>query len=125
MEPTNTMYPTATNRPGNGSDTGRLAPHAPDTDGLARDFRSFIADVEGVVKQAQHLSGDGALLARQKLEEKVSQAKVKLESARVAAAEHAMRSVEATGTYVRREPMKALGIALAVGAVVGLLLSRR
>ncbi|HSD54812.1 MAG TPA: DUF883 domain-containing protein [Burkholderiales bacterium] len=99
--------------------------HRTDPDRIARDFQGFVTDVEGLLKNAQHVSGEGVALARAKLEEKVAQAKVRLDAARAAAAEEAGRALAATGGYVRREPLKALGIAAAVGAAIALLLARR
>jgi ElaB/YqjD/DUF883 family membrane-anchored ribosome-binding protein len=117
MEPNARIFPT----------TGSAVPARDRTDPerLARDFQGFVADVEGLLRNAQHLSGEGVSLARAKLEEKVAQAKVKLDGARAAAAAEAGRAVAATEGYVRRQPMKALGIAAAAGAIVALLLARR
>jgi ElaB/YqjD/DUF883 family membrane-anchored ribosome-binding protein len=117
MESNAKMFPTA------GSATRSAERSAPDR--LARDLQGFVADVEGLIKNAQHLSGEGMSLARAKLEEKVAQAKVKLDGARAAAAIEAGRAMAATEGYVRRQPMKALGIAAAAGAILALLLARR
>jgi len=117
MESNAKMFPTA----------GNAAPvhDRTDPDRLARDFQGFVADVEGLLRNAQQLSGEGVSLARAKLEEKVAQAKVKLDAARTAAAAEAGRAMAATEGYVRRQPMKALGIAAAAGAILALLLARR
>jgi ElaB/YqjD/DUF883 family membrane-anchored ribosome-binding protein len=97
----------------------------PDPERLARDFQGFVADVEGLLKNARHLSGEGLSLAQAKLEEKVAQAKVKLDGARVAAAAEAGRAIAATEDYVRRQPARAVAIAAAAGAILALLLARR
>jgi ElaB/YqjD/DUF883 family membrane-anchored ribosome-binding protein len=94
-------------------------------DRLARDFQGFVSDVEGLLENAQKISSEGVSLARAKLEEKVEQAKFKLDVALAAAAEEASRALVVTEGYVRRRPLKALGIAAAAGAVVALLLARR
>lgn len=117
MESNAKTFPTAANAmPGRGR---------PDPDRLARDFQGFVTDVEGLLRNAQHLSGEGVSLARAKLEEKVAQAKVKLDGARAAAAAEAGRAMAATEGYVRRQPIKAVGIAAAAGAILALLLARR
>jgi len=117
MESNAKMFPTA--------GSGVPARDRSDPDRLTRDFQGFVADVEGLLRSAQQLSGEGVSLARAKLEEKVAQAKVKLDAARAAAAVETGRAVAATEGYVRRQPMKALGIAAAAGAILALLLARR
>ena len=57
------------------------------TDRLVADFQTFVGDVEQLLKSAAHLPGDGLAAARSKLEEKVSQAKVRLADTGSAAAE--------------------------------------
>lgn len=92
---------------------------------VAHDFGRFIADVEQLLNSAKQLTGDSADLARTKLEEKVAQAKVTLDAVRGRAAEQADLAAAATRGYVHERPLQALGIAVAVGAIVGLLLGRR
>ena len=52
-------------------------------------------------------------------------ARVKLDAVRSTANDRAARTRATTEDYVRREPMKALGYAVAAGAVLGLMMSRR
>jgi ElaB/YqjD/DUF883 family membrane-anchored ribosome-binding protein len=98
---------------------------APDLDQLTRDFRTFVADCETLLKNATALSGAGATVARAQLSERMSAAKVKLDAVRSNANDRAARTRANTEDYVRREPMKALGYAVAAGAVLGLMMSRR
>jgi ElaB/YqjD/DUF883 family membrane-anchored ribosome-binding protein len=91
----------------------------------ARDFRTFVADCETLLKNATALSGAGATVARAQLSEKMAAAKVKLDAVRSTANDRAARTRATTEDYVRREPMKALGYAVAAGAVLGLMMSRR
>ena len=96
-----------------------------DADRLSRDFRAFISDCEALLRNAQTLSGEGAMLLRKELTRKVSDARTKLDEFRTVTGEQATRARGVTEDYVRREPMKALCAAAAVGAVVALLVSRR
>jgi ElaB/YqjD/DUF883 family membrane-anchored ribosome-binding protein len=52
-------------------------------------------------------------------------ARVKLDEVRSTANDRAARTRASTEEYVRREPMKALGYAVAAGAILGLMMSRR
>ena len=108
---------------GNISQLGKSV--APDLEQLTRDFRTFVADCETLLKNATTLSGAGATVARAQLSEKMAAAKVKLDVVRSNANDRAARTRATTEEYVRREPMKALGYAVAAGAVLGLLMSRR
>ena len=98
---------------------------SPDLENLTRDFRTFVADCEMLLKNATALSGSGAAVARAQLSDKMAAAKIKMDAMRMTAGDRAVRTRAATEEYVRREPMKAIGYAAAAGAILGLLMSRR
>lgn len=111
---------------GNGGSIAQMAKAAsPDLEQLTRDFRTFVTDCEMLLKNATTLSGAGATVARAQLSDKMAAAKVKLDAVRVTATDRAARTRATTEDYVRREPMKAIGYAVAAGAVLGMLMSRR
>ena len=95
------------------------------TDRLVSDFQTFVGDVEQVLKSATQLPSDGLAAARGKLEEKVWQAKAKLADAGAAVAETAAGARDRGEGYIRDSPWKAIGLAVAIGALFGVLLSRR
>jgi len=95
------------------------------SDRLVADFQTFVGDVEQLLRNAAHLPGDSLAAARSKLEEKVSQAKVRLADAGSAAASAAGQARDRGEDYIRERPWTMLGVAIVVGAVVGMLLSRR
>jgi ElaB/YqjD/DUF883 family membrane-anchored ribosome-binding protein len=98
---------------------------SPDLEQLTRDFRAFVADCETLLKNATTLSTAGASVARAQLSDRMASAKVKLDAMRMNAGDRAARTRATTEEYVRREPMKAMGYALAAGAILGLLMARR
>ena len=98
---------------------------SPDLEQLTRDFRTFVADCETLLKNATTLSGAGATVARAQLSDRMAAAKVKLDAMRMNAGDRAARTRATAEEYVRREPMKALGYAVAAGAILGMLMSRR
>jgi ElaB/YqjD/DUF883 family membrane-anchored ribosome-binding protein len=102
--------------------TTELSPHI---DKLAEDLRALVSDAEVLLKQVQSLSGDAAAAARVQLERKMGEVRAKLETMRAAASEQARWAVESTEGFVRREPIKALGLAAAAGLIVGILIARR
>jgi ElaB/YqjD/DUF883 family membrane-anchored ribosome-binding protein len=95
------------------------------TDRLLADFQTFVGDVEQLLKSAAQLPGDGLAMARGRLEEKVSQAKSKLADVGATAANAAYQARDRSEDYIRDRPWTAIGVAIAAGAVVGVLLSRR
>jgi ElaB/YqjD/DUF883 family membrane-anchored ribosome-binding protein len=111
---------------GNGGGISQMSKAvAPDLEQLTRDFRTFVTDCETLLKNATALSGAGATVARAQLSEKMAAAKVKLDAVRSTANDRAARTRATTEDYVRREPMKAIGYAVAAGALLGLMMSRR
>ena len=99
--------------------------HRPDSNGLAREFNSFVSDVERVVKDLQHLTGSSLSSARSELEGRVSRARESLAGAGRDAVDTAARGTDAMEEYVTRRPWSALAVAVAVGAVVAVILTRR
>jgi len=98
---------------------------SPEMDRLSREFRQFVADCEALLKNAQTLSSEGAAVASAELGRRMTDARVKLGELRSAAGERAAHARGATEEYVRREPLKSVLIAAAVGAVVALVVARR
>ena len=111
---------------GNGGTLSQMSKTvSPDLEQLTRDFRAFVADCERLLKNATTLSSAGANVARAQLSDRMAAAKIKLDAMRMTAGDRAARTRATTEEFVRREPMKALGYAVAAGAVLGLLMSPR
>lgn len=111
---------------GNGGTISQMSKAiSPDLEQLTRDFRAFVSDCETLLKNATTLSSAGASVARAQLSDKMAAAKIKLDAMRMTAGDRAARTRATTEDYVRREPMKALGYAVAAGALLGMLMSRR
>jgi ElaB/YqjD/DUF883 family membrane-anchored ribosome-binding protein len=98
---------------------------AADFDRLSTDFRAFLGDCEKLLTNAQTLSGEGAAVARAEFVRRMADARVKLDALKTTATDRAARARHVTEAYVSREPLKAIGIAAAVGAIVALVLVRR
>jgi ElaB/YqjD/DUF883 family membrane-anchored ribosome-binding protein len=92
--------------------------------GVKQDFRHFVGEVERLAGEAKQVSGEGAALARAKLDDTVSQAKVRLAAASNAATEQGRRTIAATEGYVHEHPLTAIAAAVAIGVVIGLLMRR-
>ena len=78
---------------------------------LAADFKSMISDSEELLKAAAGVSGEGFGAARSKFEERLKSAKATL--------------ADASPDYIRANPWTAVGIAVAAGVVLGLIVAKR
>jgi ElaB/YqjD/DUF883 family membrane-anchored ribosome-binding protein len=94
-------------------------------DALVRDFGDVLGEAEKLLKQAARESGDKAAELRGQVEAKLQAAKVQLSDLQDDAAEKARIAARATDDYVRDNPWQAIGVATAVGLLVGMLLARR
>ena len=94
-------------------------------DRVVADFHTFVEDVEQLLKSASLLPGESLAAARARLEERVVQAKARLADAGGAVADTATRARDTSETYIREYPWTALGITLAVGALVTAWMLRR
>jgi len=88
---------------------------------LLDDLTAVVRDAEGLLKATASQTGERVAEVRAKAEESLRQAKARLagfeDQAREAAGE--------ADQFVRANPWQAVGVAAAVGLVVGLLISRR
>lgn len=94
-------------------------------DKLVSDLKSVGADADGLLKEVAGSTSAEFAAVRTRLEEKLSNAKSRLESSRSAIAERTRRSADATREYVVEHPWKALGLAAAAGSIIGIMMHRR
>lgn len=82
---------------------------------VAHDYRRFLVEAEQLLHSARQLSGDSAVLIQQKLADRVSQAKVRLEAARSNAAQrlHVAAPANATSKTLVAAALFVAGAALA------------
>ena len=89
--------------------------------GLAQEFNNFVSDVERVVKDLQSLTGSSLTAARAELQGRVARARESLSDAGRGAMDTAYR----TKDYVAERPWAAVAVAVAIGAIVAVVLTRR
>lgn len=95
------------------------------TDKLVQDLRIVVADAEELLRVTASQAGDRVVAARAKIQESLERAKVKLSEAESILVDRTRQMAHVTDEYVHENPWAAVGIAAAVGLVVGLLISRR
>lgn len=107
-------------------DTSRLASDlAQSKDRLASDFKSLVNDAEELLRTAGSYSGEGFAQARAKFEQRLSDLKGTMADAQSAAFDKYKQAAETTDRYVRDNPWQAIGVAAAVGILIGFLTTRR
>jgi len=92
-----------------------------DSEGLAKEFNNFVSDVERVAKDLQQLTGTSLATARSELQGRISRARESLSEAGRGAMDTAAR----TRDYVAERPWAALAVAVAIGAIIAVALTRR
>ena len=92
---------------------------------LASDLRIVVADAEELLRATAGQMGEKAVVARERIQESLRVAKDKLAQAEEAVIDRTKAAARATDDYVHDHPWGAVGIAAAVGLVVGMLISRR
>jgi ElaB/YqjD/DUF883 family membrane-anchored ribosome-binding protein len=92
---------------------------------IVQDFGDVLGEAEALLRQAAKETGDKASDLRSQVEAKLLAAKVKLQDLQDDAIDQAKAAARATDDYVRDNPWQAIGAAVAVGFLVGMLVSRR
>lgn len=95
------------------------------TDALSREFHKFIVDIESLLKETANLTGAELEIAREKLNERVNEARGSVTSIRNDLAIRATKSAIKANRKVHDEPWKAVGGAAAVGLILGMLFTRK
>lgn len=94
-------------------------------DKLMTDLRTVISDAEEVLKVTAGQATAGAAELRVRMQERLQQAKIRLQDLQDNAVARAKAAGHAADDYVHEHPWKAVGAAVGVGMIVGLLIGRR
>ena len=94
-------------------------------DKLVQDMRVVIADAEDLLRATANQAGEKIALARERIQDSLHQAKVKLAEAEAMVSERAKQAARYTDEYVHENPWRAIGVAAGIGLLLGLLISRR
>lgn len=95
------------------------------TEKLVQDLKVVVADAEELLRATASQAGERVTVAREKIQESLQRAKVKLTEAESVVADKTKQMANMTDEYVREHPWKAVGIAAGIGLIIGLLISRR
>ena len=92
---------------------------------LSREFNSFLADVEDLVKETAALGGDELAQTRARLSKRISAARDSIGELGDNLAEQGRRTATATNDYVHEQPWKVIGASAAAAFLLGFVLARR
>jgi ElaB/YqjD/DUF883 family membrane-anchored ribosome-binding protein len=89
------------------------------------EIKSLIADVEDLMERIADMKDADVVRVRGKVQRAIDAAKHGLAEGADAVREQAQRAARTADDYVHDSPWQAIGLAALVGAVVGILVSRR
>lgn len=94
-------------------------------DQLVADFHTVVADAEELLRATAGEAGGKATAARAKIEESLREARRNFAEVEATLTTQARDAAKATDAMVQEHPWKAVGIAAAVGFLLGMLIQRR
>jgi ElaB/YqjD/DUF883 family membrane-anchored ribosome-binding protein len=94
-------------------------------DQLLSNLKTVIQDAEAWLRHGGSLTGEELKAAKAKFERTIVKAKDDIIRLEQAAVEKAKVAAKATDEYVQDNPWKSVGIAGAVGVVIGMLIARK
>ena len=92
---------------------------------LIEDLRAVVAEAEALIAASAGDASDRAGDLKHHATESIGKARARLEELEAAFTARAKAATEEATRYVRDNPLQSVGIAAAVGIVIGLLLGRR
>lgn len=94
-------------------------------DELIKEFQTLVSDTEKLLHTSASLVGEHADELREQIRSSLGRARTSLNSAENGLRERGQAAVDATSDYVQTHPWHSLGIAAAIGLLLGMLISRR
>lgn len=92
---------------------------------IANEFKSFVSDIESLLKETASLTGDDLAQAKIKLNQRISTAKQSISNASDTILDQARKTAARTNDYVHEKPWAIIGAGALVSFVLGMLLGHR
>lgn len=92
---------------------------------LAQDLKIVISDAEELLRATASHAGEKVSAAREKIQESLRNAKVKLAGIEDVLVDKGKQAARAADEYVHDHPWRAVGVAAGIGLIIGMLISRR
>jgi ElaB/YqjD/DUF883 family membrane-anchored ribosome-binding protein len=94
-------------------------------DKLTADLNTVIEDTEQLLQATANQASEKVVAARARVQETIKAVKQKIDTTEDLAVAKAKATVVATDEYVHEHPWALIGAAAAIGALVGMLITRR
>jgi len=94
-------------------------------DKLVTDMKIVIADAEEILRATANQAGEKVGELRERIQERLRDAKVRLQDAEAALVDKTKAAARATDDFVHEHPWQAVGVAVAIGLALGVLIGRR
>lgn len=92
---------------------------------LVSDMRVVVADAEEILRATAGVAGDKMGDLRERIGERLRDAKLRLADAEAALVDRTKAAARATDDFVHENPWRAVGVAAAVGLLLGVIIGRR
>jgi ElaB/YqjD/DUF883 family membrane-anchored ribosome-binding protein len=93
--------------------------------GASQELHDFIADLEELIQATTSLTGEDLARAKTKLYDRIAAARQAAGHLRRGVVGRTRHRIRVVNNYVQEQPWKSIGIGVAAGLVVGLIMSRR
>lgn len=93
-------------------------------DKLLGELRLLVANAEDLLQTTASQAGEGAAIARARIQESLKVVKSRLHVAEAVIIEQTRYAAKATNQYVHANPWQAIGISACAGVIVGMLIKR-
>jgi ElaB/YqjD/DUF883 family membrane-anchored ribosome-binding protein len=91
---------------------------------IAKEFKTFVSDIETLVKDTAHLTGDELAQAKIKLNQRINSARQYVSSMSNTVTAQAQKAATHTNELVHEKPWAAIGTGAIVSFVLGVLLGQ-
>jgi len=98
---------------------------APAASARSSEWRNLVSDVEDLIKKVANVDDEEVARMRARLEQTLAKAKSAARDGATSVRDYARDASTATDDYVRESPWMAVGVAAAVGVLVGFIVGRR
>jgi ElaB/YqjD/DUF883 family membrane-anchored ribosome-binding protein len=92
---------------------------------LLEDFSKIVTDTEALLRSLGSMSGEKAAAMRETLQANLETTRARLRELQSGVVEKASGAAKDADAYVHENPWTAIGLAAAVGVIVGLMIGRR
>jgi|SRR5262245_6470320 len=92
---------------------------------LSSDFNALVSDAEALLKSTASYSGEAVNEARTRFQDSLNYFKGRIADTQSAAMAKFDRAATTTQTYVHDNPWKVVGVAAAIGVLLGILLHKK